>query len=317
MNAVSEAAPQSALRAAGPIAQTLLEVSGVLAVGGTLIFSAVMVLLALAVRRRAGSCVNTRWWIVGGGFVFPAVVLSALFAYSEAHRPPWRPVPPADALIVGVTGYMWWWEVRYRDPATGAEVVAANEIRIPVGRPVYFGLGSADVIHSFWVPSLGGKMDMLPGRVQHLLLQADRPGTWRGQCAEYCGEQHARMALHVVAQEPAAFDAWLAGQARPAFASPAPSRDIERGRAAFLAHRCNACHTVRGVSEESRLGPDLTHVGSRLHLGAGTVANEPAQLSAWVAHTQQIKPGARMPSSGSRLGEEDLQSIAAWLAQLK
>jgi len=155
---------------------------------------------------------------------------------------------------------------------------------------------------------------MLPGRVQHLLLQADRPGTWRGQCAEYCGEQHARMALHVVAEEPAAFDAWLAAQARPAAAA---SREIERGREAFLAHRCNACHTVRGVSEQSRLGPDLTHVGSRLHLGAGTVANDAAQLAAWVAHTQQLKPGARMPSAGDRIGEADLQSIAAWLAQLK
>jgi cytochrome c oxidase subunit 2 len=307
---------QSALRAAGPVAQTLLEVSGVLAVGGTLIFAGVMLLLALAVRRRSGGAIDTRWWIVGGGLVFPGVVLAALFAYSEWHRPPWKPVPPPDALIVGVTGHMWWWEVRYRDPATGAEVVTANEIRIPVGRPVYFGLGSADVIHSFWVPSLGGKMDMLPGRVQHLQLQADRPGTWRGQCAEYCGEQHARMALHVVAEDPAAFDAWLAAQARPVAASAA-SREIDRGREAFLAHRCNACHTVRGVSEESRLGPDLTHVGSRLHLGAGTVPNDPAQLAAWVAHTQQMKPGARMPSSGERIPHADLQSIAAWLTQLK
>jgi cytochrome c oxidase subunit 2 len=312
---MSDGAPQSALRAAGPVAHTLLEVSGVLVVGAAVIFAGVMLLLAWAVRRRNGH-VNTRWWLVGGGLVFPAAVLVALFFYSEWHRPPWRPVPPRDALIVGVTGHMWWWEVRYRDPATGAEVVTANEIRIPVGRPVYFGLGSADVIHSFWVPSLGGKMDMLPGRVQHLQLQADRPGTWRGQCAEYCGEQHARMALHVVALEPAQFDAWLAAQARPA-AVAAPSGEVARGREAFLAHRCNACHTVRGVSEESRLGPDLTHVGSRLHLGAGTVPNEPAQLAAWVAHTQQLKPGARMPSSGERIGEADLQLIAAWLAQLK
>ena len=314
MNAASEGAPQSALRAAGPVAQSLLEVSGVLAVGGAVIFAGVMLLLALAVRHRGGGRVNTRWWLLGGGLAFPTVVLSALFAHSEFHRPPWRPIPPPGALIVGVTGHMWWWEVRYRDPSSGAEVATANEIRIPVGRPVYFGLGSADVIHSFWVPSLGGKMDMLPGRVQHLLLQADRPGTWRGQCAEYCGEQHARMALHVVAEEPAAFDAWLAGQARPAAAA---SRELERGREAFLAHRCNACHTVRGVSEQSRLGPDLTHVGSRLHLGAGTAPNDAAQLAAWVAHTQQLKPGARMPSSGERIGEADLQSIAAWLAQLK
>ncbi|MET3915662.1 cytochrome c oxidase subunit 2 [Variovorax sp. OAS795] len=319
MTATSQAQPQSALRAAGPVADTLLDVSVVLTVGATLIFAGVMLLLALAVGRRKRGAIGTRWWIVGGGLVFPAVVLLALFVYSEWHRPPWRPIPPADALIVGVTGHMWWWEVRYRDPATGAEVVTANEIRIPVGRPVYFGLGSADVIHSFWVPSLGGKMDMLPGRVQHLLLQAGRPGTWRGQCAEYCGEQHARMALHVVAEEPAAFDAWLAAQARPANASAtsSASSEVARGREAFLAHRCNACHTVRGVSEESRLGPDLTHVGSRLHLGAGTVPNDPGQLAAWVAHTQQLKPGARMPSSGARIAEADLQSIAAWLTQLK
>ncbi|MDH6594964.1 cytochrome c oxidase subunit 2 [Variovorax sp. TBS-050B] len=317
IHAAGEAPSQSALRAAGPVADSLLQVSVVLAVGGTLIFAGVMLLLVLAIRRRAGGRVDARWWIVGGGLVFPTAVLTALFAWSEWHRPPWRPVPPSDALIVGVTGRMWWWEVRYRDPATGAEVVTANEIRIPVGRPVYFGLGSADVIHSFWVPSLGGKMDMLPGRVQHLLLQADRPGVWRGQCAEYCGEQHARMALHVVAEPPAAFDAWLAAQARPAVAPAAPSAAVARGREAFLAHRCNACHTVRGVSEQSRLGPDLTHVGSRLHLGAGTVANEPGELARWVAHTQQLKPGAQMPSSGQRIPPDELDAIASWLAQPK
>jgi cytochrome c oxidase subunit 2 len=317
MSGAADSPTQSALRAAGPVADTLLQVSVVLAVGGALIFAGVMLLLVLAVRRRSGGPVNARWWIVGGGLVFPTTVLVALFFYSEWHRPPWRPVPPADALIIGVTGHMWWWEVRYRDPASGAEVVTANEIRLPVGRPVYFGLGSADVIHSFWVPSLGGKMDMLPGRVQHLLLQADRPGIWRGQCAEYCGEQHARMALHVVAEAPEAFDAWLAAQARPAATSTAPSPEVERGRAAFLAHRCNACHTVRGVSEERGLGPDLTHVGSRLHLGAGTVANSPGELARWVAHTQQLKPGAQMPSSGQRIGDADLHAIAAWLAQLR
>jgi cytochrome c oxidase subunit 2 len=311
---MSNAPSQSALQAAGPVADTLLGVTGLLVAGAALIFLGVMALLALAARRHAGT-LNARLWVIGGGVVFPAVVLVALFAYSEWHRPTWRAVPPKDALIVGITGHMWWWEVRYRDPATGAEIATANEIRIPVGRPVYFGLGSADVIHSFWVPALGGKMDMLPGRVQHLLLQAGSPGTYRGQCAEYCGEQHARMALHVVAEAPAAFDAWLSAQARPATRAASP--DIERGREAFLANRCNACHTVRGVSEESRLGPDLTHVGSRLYLGAGTVPNTPEQLAAWVAHTQQLKPGARMPSSGERIDAATLQSIAAWLGQLK
>jgi cytochrome c oxidase subunit 2 len=311
---MSNAPSQSALQAAGPVADTLLGVTGLLVAGAAVIFVGVMALLALAARRHTGT-LNARLWVIGGGVAFPVVVLVALFAYSEWHRPTWRAVPPKDALIVGITAHMWWWEVRYRNPATGAEIATANEIRIPVGRPVYFGLGSADVIHSFWVPALGGKMDMLPGRVQHLQLQADRPGTFRGQCAEYCGEQHARMALHVVAEAPAEFEAWLAAQAKPAGAPSSP--DIERGRAAFLANRCNACHTVRGVSEESRLGPDLTHVGSRLYLGAGTVPNTPEQLAAWVAHTQQLKPGARMPSSGERIDAATLQSMAAWLGQLR
>lgn len=308
-------ASQSAMQAAGPVADTLLGVTGVLALGATLIFGGVMALLAWAVRRR-GTPVNARWWVFGGGVAFPTLVLGALFAYSEWHKPPWRVAPPKEALIVGVTAHMWWWEVRYRDPATGAEIVTANEIRIPAGRPVYFGLSSADVIHSFWVPALGGKMDMVPGRMQHLQLQAHRPGTWRGQCAEYCGEQHARMALHVVAEEPAAFDAWLAAQARPATAT-AVTPVLERGREAFLAHRCNACHTVRGVSAESRLGPDLTHVGSRLYLGAGTVPNDASGLARWVAHTQELKPGARMPSSQGRIDAATLRAIAAWLGQLQ
>jgi len=309
---------QSALRAAGPVAEALLGVSILLVVGAAIIFVAMMVLLALALRRRTGR-VNEGWWVIGGGVAFPVIVLSGLYVYSEWNKPPWRVAPPRDALIVGVTARMWWWEVRYRDPRSGAEVVTANELRIPVGRPVYFGLSSADVIHSFWVPSLGGKMDMVPGRVQHLQLQADRVGVWRGQCAEFCGEQHARMALHVVAEDPAVFDAWLAAQARPATIGPAGADDatLRRGREAFLAHRCNACHTVRGVSEERSLGPDLTHVGSRLHLGAGTVPNGPAQLAAWVAHTQQLKPGARMPSSGERIDDADLQAIATWLSHLK
>ncbi|VWX62854.1 Cytochrome c oxidase subunit 2 [Burkholderiales bacterium 8X] len=308
---------QSALQAAGPVGQTLLDVSLVLTIGAALIFAGTMLLLFFAVRRGPTelSRAQKRAWVLGGGLVFPTVVLIALFFYSQWHKPPWRPMPPKDALIVGVTGNMWWWDVRYSDPATGTEIRTANEIRIPVGRPVFFGLSSADVIHSFWVPTLGGKMDMLPGRVQHLQLQADRPGTFRGQCAEYCGGQHARMALQVVALPPAEFDAWLAGQARPAAARPAS--ELVRGRDAFLANRCDACHAVRGVSEQSRLGPDLTHVGSRLQLGAGTIGNDPEQLEAWIAHIQQLKPGARMPSSAGRLDAETLSSIAAWLAQLR
>ena len=311
---MSTSASQSTWPAAGPVAEALLDVSTWLIAGASVIFVGVMVLLVLAVQG-GPRAVRARLCVLGGGVLFPSVVLSVLFVYSERHQPPWRVAPPKDALIVGVTARMWWWEVRYRDPATGQEIVTANEVHIPAGRPVYFGLSSDDVIHSFWVPALGGKMDAVPGRVQHLLLQADRPGVWRGQCAEYCGAQHARMALHVVAHAPAEFDTWLAAQARPA--GPARNGALDRGREAFLAHRCNACHTVRGVSEESRLGPDLTHVGSRLYLGAGTVPNDDARRVAWLSHIQQLKPGARMPSSAERLDPATLQAVADWLGSLQ
>ncbi|MEO8022988.1 cytochrome c oxidase subunit II [Polaromonas sp.] len=306
---------QSVLAPAGEAGASITSLSWVLIIGATLIFVFVMTLLAWALRGREGARpVSTRLWILGGGVMFPLVVLTALLAWSMARTPGWMERPPPGALIVGITARMWWWEVRYRDPATGRDVTLANELHLPVGRPVWLGLSSPDVIHSFWVPALGGKMDMVPGRVDHLMVQVDQPGTWRGQCAEYCGEQHARMALHVVAHTPAGFDTWLAAQALPAVAPEGAL--LERGRDAFLAQRCNVCHTVRGVAEEGRLGPDLTHVGGRLYLGAGTLLNQPGAMAQWVAHTQAIKPGARMPSSAD-MDAGTLAALAAWLEHLQ
>lgn len=306
---------QSVLLPAGAAASAITSLSWVLISGATLIFVGVILLLAWALQRRsAGRPVRTRLWLLGGGVLFPLVVLSSLLVWSHARTPAWLAQAPPGALIVGITAHMWWWEVRYSDPATGQAITLANELHLPVGRPVWLGLNSSDVIHSFWVPALGGKMDMVPGRVGHLLVQADESGTWRGQCAEYCGEQHARMALHVLAKPAAEFDAWLAAQARPA-AEPS-SALLARGREAFLAQRCNACHTVRGVAIESRLGPDLTHVGSRLYLGAGTLENQLDNLARWVAHTQAVKPGARMPSSQD-MDADTLQALAAYLGHLK
>jgi cytochrome c oxidase subunit 2 len=301
------------LQAAGPAAQGIATISWAMFAGGGLIFAGVMLLLAWALRRK-GSSVRPLVWLAGGGVLFPGVVLAALFAWSSPLAPAWKPVPPAGALVISVTGHMWWWELRYRDPSTGGEAVTANELRIPTGRPVYLALASSDVIHSFWVPALAGKMDMVPGRMQHLLLSADQPGVYRGQCAEYCGEQHARMALHVVAEAPEAFDTWLAAQAKPAVA-PVTARQIA-GRDAFLAQRCDACHTVRGAGAESRLGPDLTHVGSRLHIAAGTLPNTPEAIARWLAHVQEIKSGARMPSY-ERLDTDTLAALAEWLGSLK
>lgn len=299
------------LTPAGPAAQAIADISWLLFLGGTVILAGVMLLLAWALRRRAPS-LRARWWIFGGGFLFPAVALAALFAYTLPYSSAWRPVPPPGALVVSVTAHMWWWEVRYE--SAGTRITTANEIRIPVGRPVYLALASSDVIHSFWVPVLGGKMDMVPGRLQHLLLSADKPGVYRGQCAEYCGDQHALMALHVVAEAPETFDTWLQAQAAPA---PAPSTQRQaRGRDIFLANRCDACHTVRGTGGPGRLGPDLTHVAGRLHLGAGTLPNNPDSLARWVAHVQQVKPNARMPSY-DRLATDDLAALTDWLGSLR
>ena len=308
----------SVLSPAGAAANTIAGLSWVLIIGAALIFVVVMLLLAWALRGRENRrSVRPAWWIAGGGLAFPVVVVTALFFYSSVRTPAWQQPPPPGALIVGITAHLYWWEVRYRDPSTGRQISLANELHLPVGRPVWIGLNSADVIHSFWVPALAGKIDMVPGRVNHLLLNANLAGVFRGQCAEFCGEQHARMALHVVAEPPEAFSAWLAAQAAPAAeVDAAAPPDLARGRQAFLDQRCNACHTVRGVAEESALGPDLTHVGSRLYLGAGTLPNRPGNVAHWVANTQTIKSGAHMPSS-PELDAATLQALAAWLEQLK
>lgn len=222
---------------------------------------------------------------------------------SPARRP---------ALTVEVTGHEWWWEARYRG-ATPADVfTTANEIHIPVGAPVLVKLASADVIHAFWVPALTGKTQTIPGRLNVSWMQADRPGTYRGQCTQYCGLQHAHMALYVVAQPREAFEAWRADQLRPA-APPADPASVA-GEAVFAAH-CAACHTVAGTAAGGILGPDLTHVMSRGTLASGALANNRNNLAGWIADPQSAKPGAKMPAtllSGPQLG-----TVVAYLETLK
>ncbi|MDB5840740.1 MAG: cytochrome oxidase subunit [Herminiimonas sp.] len=304
---------QSVLHPAGPDAAIITQIAWLLFGGGALIFIGVMALLAFSLRG-SGRPVRPLLWIAGGGVAFPVLVLSALLAFSTWRSAQLTRPSSQHALIVSVTAKMWWWEVRYHDPASGREIVLANELHIPVGRPVYLGLTTSDVIHSFWLPSLAGKVDMVPGRVNGLTIRAAEPGVYRGQCAEYCGEQHARMAFHVVAEPQEVFDDWFARQVRPA-AAPTDAF-LERGRQAFLEQRCNACHTIRGVTGDSRLGPDLTHVGSRLYIGAGTLRNHRGTLAGWIADTQGIKPGARMPAFDNMDGET-LRALAAYLEHLK
>jgi cytochrome c oxidase subunit 2 len=301
----------SVLAPAGVEADALAEVAAVLLGGGALLFVATLLLLALALRRSRRR-VHGGWWVFGGGVALPVVVLTALLAYATQRTRGLEQPPAAAPLVVGLTAHQWWWEVRYTDAATGRSVTGANELRLPAGRPARIGLESADVIHSVWVPALGGKMDLVPGRVNHLTMTPHEPGAHRGQCAEYCGGPHARMALHVVVLPPDEFAHWLEREARPA---PAPAGALEaRGRAAFVEHGCTACHARRGVADGGGRGPDLTHVAGRLYLAAGTLPNDAASLARWIADVQAVKPGARMPSYG-HLDAATLDALAAFLAQ--
>lgn len=212
-------------------------------------------------------------------------------------------------MTVQVSGHQWWWEVRY--PQQG--FATANEIHIPVGQPIRLELTSADVVHNFWVPELHGKIDMTPGKVNTLWLQADQAGVYRGKCAEYCGTQHAKMELIVVADPPEQFGAWLARQQQPA---PEPAELLaQQGQQVFLRSSCVYCHAVRGTSANSTFGPDLTHLASRRTLGAGALENITGNLAGWITNPHSIKPGNKMPAVV--LAPEDLNALLAYLATLE
>jgi cytochrome c oxidase subunit 2 len=315
MNLLPGQAP-SVLAPAGVEAAALQGLSVVLLVGAAVIFGGVVVLLALALRRSGKRPVATAWWVLGGGIGLPVLVLTALLLYSTTRTAGLERALADPPLVVSVIGRLWWWEVRYRDPASGQDVVLANELRLPVGRPSQIALASADVIHSLWVPQLGGKRDLVPGRINHLVYTPSRTGVFQGACAEYCGTQHARMALPVVVMPAAEFTAWLANQARPAAPEPARADRVIAGAQAFRENGCAACHTVRGLNGPVDRGPDLTHVASRLSFGAGTLPNEPGAAKRWLVGVQDLKPGARMPSY-AHLDAATLDALAAYLEHLR
>jgi cytochrome c oxidase subunit II len=306
--------PPPVLDPAGPFAGPVTLVSWVLFSMGVAVLIIVLVALGVAVfgprrwRERLGG--PKLVWI--GGLAFPVVVLSALLLYGLGLTSHLTDEPRPGELRVRVTGEMWWWRVAYLD-ARGQEAFQdANEIHIPAGQPVVFELDAADVIHSFWIPQLGGKKDMIPGRRNILRLQADAPGTYGGQCAEFCGGPHALMGLVVVAHTPAEFEAWRARQAAP---SPAVAT-TGRGPEVFQSAGCGACHAVRGTAFNGQAGPDLSHVGSRRTLGAGVLPNNQGVLAGWISDSQSIKPGNRMPAYPV-LASGDLTAVAAWLDSLK
>jgi cytochrome c oxidase subunit 2 len=219
----------------------------------------------------------------------------------------------ADDLTIKVSGEQWWWRVTYLKTGAGASFETANEIHIPVGRAVRLQLEAADVIHSFWVPSLAGKQDLIPGRSNELTIRANRAGVYRGQCAEFCGLQHSHMAIRVVAEPVANFDRWAEAQGQTA-ASPSDP-EAEAGKAVFSAKPCAACHTVRGTDAVGTAGPDLTHIASRGMIAAGLYETTRGSLAAWIADPQTLKPGNNMPMVP--LSSDELRQVSAYLASLK
>jgi cytochrome c oxidase subunit 2 len=244
------------------------------------------------------------WTVVlAGGVALALAVVITVFIVSVNVMPVTEaPAAAQTRLTIHVVGHQWWWEVRY----PGTPAVTANEIHIPVATPVNLVATTADVIHSFWVPELNRKIDTIPGQTNRIELYADRAGTYRGQCAEYCGLEHAKMGILVFAQPPAQFRAWLARQEQPATAA---------GSRVFLASGCGSCHTIRGTTASGFTGPDLTHVASRTTLAALTLGNHPAELASWLRDPQVAKPGNEMPDL--HLSPAQVRALVAYLERLK
>jgi cytochrome c oxidase subunit II len=325
---------QSALSPSGAEAERVDRHWELLLVVGSVVWVLVVVAVLVAVLRRGrqdGEDGRRGHLVVAfAGAVLPALVIVAVFADSVLVLRDTRDDGADAETVVEVTGHQFWWEVRY----PGQDVVTANEIHVPVGETVRVELTSADVIHSVWVPELSGKVDLVPGTTNVMTLHATEPGTFWGQCAEYCGVQHAWMRFVVVAHEEDEFDGWVAAQARPAeqglppaeddpAAEPEPTGDpddadaelVARGREVFMSSSCVYCHTIAGTEARGTLGPDLTHLASRQTLGAGVLPNDTGNLAAWILDPQSVKPGNAMP--GTDLAGDDLQALLAYLESLE
>jgi cytochrome c oxidase subunit 2 len=252
------------------------------------------------------------WFVVVGmGVVFPLTVIVALFIVSDAAiiNVTQAPAASSTALTVDAVGHQWYWEFRY----PGTKAVTADEMHLPVDTRVNLVATTADVIHSFWVPELNRKIDTIPGQRNRILLYANKTGVYRGQCAEYCGLQHAHMSMLVFVQTKAQFQAWLRRQAAPA---AVPTTPLERrGRDVFLSGPCSSCHTIRGTSASGFVGPDLTHLASRTTLAGVTIPNRKADLASWIVDSQHIKPGNEMPDF--RLGHGQVRALVAYLESLR
>jgi cytochrome c oxidase subunit 2 len=305
---VTKPGTPSALDPAGPQARHLATLSWVLFAIAAVVYVTVTALVIIAIIRRGRDSPKAEnRFIVVGGIVVPALILSVAGVLTITTTNSLR-AEPASALDVTVRGERWWWAIDY----PSLDIASANEIHVPVGRPVRVRLQSDNVIHSFWVPQLAGKTDLIPGQTNEMHFTADRAGTYRGECAEFCGLQHARMRFVVVVQPRADFDAWVqahrATRPRPAGAAATGAQDFQR-------LPCAGCHTIAGTEATGTIGPDLTDFGSRAEIGAGTVPNNEATLGAWIADAPSIKPGALMPPLD--LTGDEVTDLVAYLETLR
>jgi cytochrome c oxidase subunit 2 len=299
---------------AGREATEVAELTWLMVGLGTAVWVLVVVLLIVGLRRRPSEDeqeLRGRRFILLGGVVLPGVVIVVLMVLGGLAM---SGAAGDDTVEVQITGHQYWWEVRYPDQG----VVTANEVHLPVDRPVRLVLRSEDVIHSFWVPRLGGKMDLIPGTTNVLELEPTEVGVHRGRCAEYCGLQHTRMQFEAVVSSEQDFEQWLADRAGPA--RPVATDDDERfdpGFGLFLSEGCARCHRIDGTAADGSVGPDLTHVGSRRTLGAGVVKNTPGEMARWIVDPQSVKPGVEMPAFGDRLTPAQLGALVDYLQGLE
>jgi cytochrome c oxidase subunit 2 len=314
---------QSALYPDGDTARSILNLFWLfLAVCAVIWLIVMLMLLAAVLRRRAVAAdlvlepepaeERRIGWVVGGGVVATVIVL-VVFTLASFLTNKGFAEPRPHGLTIKVTGHQWWWQVNYESHQADQTFETANEIHIPVGQPVKLDFESPDVIHSFWVPNLAGKQDLIPGRYTTLTIEADHPGIYRGQCAEYCGIQHAHMAMYVVAQTASDFAAWRAHQLQSA--TPPHTAELRHGFQVFQSSACAACHTISGTNAGGIVGPDLTHFGSRMTIAAGTARNSLGNLTGWIADPQRMKPYTRMPSVA--LTGPDLLAVSQYLESLK
>ncbi|TRW96137.1 cytochrome c oxidase subunit II [Candidatus Methylobacter oryzae] len=304
---------QSAFTGLGPVSSRIVLLTWIMFIGAALITLLICALMLIAIAGPAGWRHNlTREkTIVWGGIVFPVVTLTALLVYGFlVLKAGGELVRAENPVRISVVGEQWWWRVIYRHD-DGRTTESANELRIPTGRPVEVELSTADVVHSFWIPAYAGKVDMIPGRINTLHFVADKPGVVSGQCAEYCGGAHALMSFYTMAMTPSDYDAWLAKE--QANAIPTFEKEGER---VFLSSGCGGCHTIRGTRASGKIGPDLTHVGSRQSLGAGILPNTKEGFVKWISRHKTIKPENLMPPFDI-FSESELQSLSVYLNSLE